>query len=168
MSSKFTVFAVSPSSPQFFGEIVIIVGAILENGGNYKGECFVLVERCMNPLYHTKISVDAADLPSSVLTVDLDFVLDAALGVGKGDVANLLNSRFEQSNDLMLFARPIEYQLVEPVYLVRRWMNNKWQKEILKIFSTSECNELINFLKIVKDCPTIKFCPTQAASAETS
>lgn len=156
MTSKFSVFAASPSSPQFFGEIAIIVGASPDNGGRYKGECFALVERGPSSLYHTRISVNAVNVPSSVLSVDLDFVLDAALGAGKGNIADLLNSRFQETKDWSLFARPIEYQSAEPAHLARLWMMNKWQKEIRKIYDTSECEALIEWLMTVKQYPTIK------------
>lgn len=155
MSSKFSVFSVSPASPQFFGDIAIVVGASPDNGGRYKGESFVLIERGPRPLYHTRISVNAANVPSNVLSVDLDFVLDAALGAGKGDVAGLLNSRFEETKDWSLFAKPIEFQSVEPVHLARLWMMNRWQKEMRKIYDASECEALIEWLNTVKQCPTI-------------
>ena len=115
-----------------------------------------MVERGPRSFYCTRISVNAANVPSSVLSVDLDFVLDAALGAGKGDVAGLLNSRFEETKDWSLFARPIEYQSAEPVHLARLWMMNKWQNEIRKIYDASECEALIEWLVTVKQCPTIK------------
>lgn len=156
MPSQFAVYVSTPSSPQFFGDIVIIASASPLTGARYKGEAFVLVERCPTSLFHTRISANGSSVPSGVNPIDLDFVLDAALNAGKADIAGLLNARFEETKDWGLFSKPIDYQLVEPIHLARLWMMNKWHAEIEKIYDTSECEALIEWLNTVRQCPTVQ------------
>ncbi|MBK9596234.1 MAG: hypothetical protein IPO57_13065 [Rhodocyclales bacterium] len=72
MPSKFSVFVSSPSSPQIFGDIVIIVGASPLAGARFKGEAFVLIERGPHSIYHARISANGGSVPKDINPIDLD------------------------------------------------------------------------------------------------
>ncbi|HEX7646582.1 MAG TPA: hypothetical protein VF450_04135 [Noviherbaspirillum sp.] len=155
MDGEFSVHTISPSSPRFFGEPLIIVGASKGQGSRYNGECYVLLERSAKTLYQIDISINSAAMPKDTVAVDLAFALDTALGAGKAEIADILHSRFQETEDWNLFARPFEYQEVEKTHLVQLWMMNKWQKEIRTICETCKCEALVDWLVTVMQVPTI-------------
>lgn len=160
MPSQFRVFMASPSASPFLGEVTIIIAAWPKDDFSYRGECFVMVERAPATLHQTKLSFNAASVPEGMIDDNLHFVQEAALRAGKSEIARLLKARFDVTSDRSVFAAPMEYQEVDRNHLAHLWILGRWTEELKQVFSTSECEELIEWLRTVKQCQPISITTT--------
>lgn len=155
MQSQFNVYTTSSCSSPLFGEMVVIVAAWLRDEFSYRGESFVLVDRTPATLYHAKLSFNSASVPEGIIPDKLDFMLEAALRAAKSDVGRLLKARFDMTSDWHIYDKPIEYEPVDRNHLAQLWIMGRWNEELKQLYSTSECEELVEWLRVVKQCQPI-------------
>jgi len=84
--------------------------------------------------YAATIRLNAHDVPADLFTPDLDFMIDAGLGVARSTIAGIISADFDATNDWRLYECPFVFEPADAKqYLVQAWMLGRWHDEFKKI-----------------------------------
>lgn len=148
-NSKYQIHQPECIPPGIFGETYVVTVGIHTIGEYFKGEYYVLSKRTEPALQIGKLRFNAMDVPSEILTVDLDFMLSEGRQFAENILVDRLYQKAEQLNKPDLLGLRINLVECKSSPLVGCWVRNDFHNQIVEIMHNTECEALSHYLELL-------------------
>ena len=112
-------------------------------------DSYVLVERPSPLLVPRRVGAKPQTFAEVGITIDSKFMLTAAYEQCQVSVAELVEAKFQQTNNWALFATPFTFEPIEKTHLALLRGMGLWRPELERIEAQTECYELSQYLSLI-------------------
>lgn len=154
--AKYKVFKADFPANSVFGETYVVAVGVKISEKEYKGEYHIFTQRPKPRLQEGSLNFSSEEVPSELFTVDVDFMLNESLQQAEICLIDRLAEIAEASGKPEILALPVHLSECSARPFVGCWLRGSFQDQIRSVLSSTECESLSVYLKVVTSMALIR------------
>ena len=147
--SSYKIYRLDTLPAGLFGENYVVTVALKAASHSYEGESYVFTQRPKPKLFIQKFTYSSKGVPSTLLSVDLNFIEEQARQVAEVHLIDKLQERAVKLHRPDLAALTIRLLDKQPRPFVGCWLRGAFHEEIKRAAAETRCRDLSVYLNAV-------------------